>query len=144
MWIGHRHMCVTSLLNSPPSPPYPSKWSQSAHSRCPESNSHWLSVLHLVMYVSMLLWRNYWWWIFRFFNFQREQWNKIYWSLSSIKVKKKKTKYLYSSKKEMTQWDLFLNKAILSSILQFNHYRNALMERGIILETNMITHMATL
>ena len=61
-----------------------------------------------------------------------------------LKLKKKKTKYLYSSKKEMTQWDLFLNKAILSSILQFNHYRNALMERGIILETNMITHMATL
>ena len=38
---------------------------------------------------------------------------------SSIKVKKKKkkTKYLYSRKKEITQWDFFLNKAILSSIL---------------------------
>ena len=34
---------------------------------------------------------------------------------ASIKVKKKK--YLYSSKKEITQWDLFLNKAILSSTL---------------------------
>ena len=25
------------------------------------SNSHWLSVSHLVIYVSMLFWRNYWW-----------------------------------------------------------------------------------
>ena len=34
-----------------------------------------------------------------------------------VKKKKKKTKYLYSRKKEITQWDFFLNKAILSSIL---------------------------
>ena len=37
IWIGHGYTCVPSILNSfpPPSPPYPSKFSQSTGFGCP-------------------------------------------------------------------------------------------------------------
>ena len=54
-WISHRYIYVASLWTSlPPSTPsHASRLSQSTgrSSLCHRANSHWLSVLHLVMYM---------------------------------------------------------------------------------------------
>ena len=47
--ISHRHTCDPSLLNSPPPPSLPQP-SLRAPTLGHTSNSHWLSVLHMIMY----------------------------------------------------------------------------------------------
>ena len=53
-WIGHRYTYAPSLLNPlpAPTPSPPSRLSQSPSLSSPShaANSHWLSVLHMVMY----------------------------------------------------------------------------------------------
>ena len=58
-WISHRYINVPSLLSLPPPlfPSHPSRWLQSPglSSLSHTANSHWLSILHMVTEVSMLL-----------------------------------------------------------------------------------------
>ena len=54
-WVSHRYMYVPSLLNVPPISVtiHPSRLSQSTglSSLCHTANSHWLSVLHMAVYM---------------------------------------------------------------------------------------------
>ena len=50
VWTGHRCTCVPSILNSPSQLTLSLQVMTDLHT----SNSHWLTVLHMVMYVSVL------------------------------------------------------------------------------------------
>ena len=58
-WISHRYTYVPSIVNFPPtpSPPHPCRLLQRPplSSLSHAANSHWLSVLHMVIRVSVLL-----------------------------------------------------------------------------------------
>ena len=52
-WISHRYTYVPSLLNFPPTPPHPSRLSQSTRlsSLHHTTNSNWLFILYMIMYM---------------------------------------------------------------------------------------------
>ena len=56
IWISHRYIYIPSLVNLPPTstPSHPSRLSRSfgLSSLSHTVNSHWLSILHMVMYMS--------------------------------------------------------------------------------------------
>ena len=55
-WISHRYTYVSSLLNLPPHPtPLGCHRALGLGSLCRTANSHWLSILHMVMYTYMTL-----------------------------------------------------------------------------------------
>ena len=53
-WINHRYTCISSLLNLPPTfhPSHPSRLLQSPSlsSLSHIANSHWLSILHMIVW----------------------------------------------------------------------------------------------
>ena len=55
-WISHRHTHVPSLLNLPPySMPLGCHRAPALDFLCHAANSHWLSILHMAMYMSQVI-----------------------------------------------------------------------------------------
>ena len=55
-WTSYKYTCVSSLLNHLLPPSHLSRWAQSSEmsSLWPTAASHWQSILHMVVYMSVL------------------------------------------------------------------------------------------